>query len=172
LYAAKRRSTCLLEVLSDLRPDAKAQDDFQSRFDNSDYFLTGKVGRDWLTERVLARGKLRVQMGQLVDVEDLHLRMHLEAEHAGLLAKYGFKHLDISVLRGPCREVTQVIGRSLYDGLNAAALLYNSNVNNQRCIALFEGRAWLEDTEAVIPLLEYSALDRVLGKLGLRRSPF
>jgi hypothetical protein len=118
----------------------------------------------------MACGRLEVIHGNLVDVEDLEIRRELEIRHASLLHRYKLEHLDISVLRGSCRELTQAISQDLYRR-GAAGLLYRSNVDNHRCFALFEGRARLEDMGKAIPLAQLPELGRVLEKLGLFRIP-
>ena len=49
------------------------------------------------------------------------------------------------------RPVTQAISRSLYDE-GAAGVRFRSNLDDQPCTALFEGRGRLEPAGAPIPL--------------------
>jgi hypothetical protein len=117
--------------------------------------------------RALARGRLHLDSGELVDIEDLRLRRHLEVRHAPLLRLHGYKRLTISVLRGPCRPVTQAIGRDLYDGRRAAGVLFRSDIDGRLCVALFEGRSWLEATGKSTPLAEAPGLREALHRFGL-----
>lgn len=175
LYAATLQETCLLEILWDWRPDTKAYAEFQAVFPGSEYVLTRKISREWLSERAIAQGRLEIIAGKLMDVEDLPLLNQLEINLAALLHQHEFRHLDISVIRGPSREVTQAIGRYLYDALGASGVLYRSTVDSGRCVALFKGRARLarlEDTAIVIPLLEYPGLGKILEQLGLLLAPY
>ena len=77
--------------------------------------------------------------GALVDLDDIPSRERLARQHARLLAAHGMQHLDISEVRSRSRPVTQAISRSLYDE-GAAGVRFRSNLDDQPCTALFEGR--------------------------------
>ena len=166
LYAAARQVTCLLEVLWDLQPDIEAITEFKAIPRFLGFELTRRVSSQWLEERTLARGRLQLPSAKLVDIEDLRLRHHLQIRHASLLQRNGYKHLTISVLRGPCRAVTQAISRDLYDRLTAG-LLYRSDIDGRTCVTLFEGRSWLEDVGKITPLAQSPELRKALQWLGL-----
>jgi hypothetical protein len=51
-------------------------------------------------------------------------------------------HLDIAQIRGKDRPLTQAVTRFVAER-GAAGILYGSNLDDQPCAALFEGRARL-----------------------------
>lgn len=72
----------------------------------------------------------------------MEVRRDLEEQYASLLALYGMKHLDISQLRSHQRVVTQTIALELFTA-GKAGIAYRSNLDDERCVALFEGCASL-----------------------------
>jgi hypothetical protein len=169
LYAARDVETCLREVLADLRPDTTMLTEFRELFgrDAGLEAAAGMVGAELRRERVLAAADLVLDDGELVDVDVPGTRAALEREHAPLLAEHGMRHLDVAEVRSRTRVVTQRIGRALYES-GAAAIRFGSNLDDQPCYALFEGRAELApngEPSALTPELE--PLRRVCDELGL-----
>jgi hypothetical protein len=97
----------------------------------------------WRLDRVLVQGTVEMTSGELLNLDDAKLRADLERRHAKLLAKHGMNHLDIAAVRGRRRIVTQTISRSLYEA-GAAGVIYGSNHDDLKCVALFERRAHLK----------------------------
>lgn len=140
LYCAETRQTALREVLADFRPNTKARAEYRDLF--GEELAPPRIKEVWLQERVLARGEIRVLHNGLVDIDDPGLRREFEQTHAGLLARHGMDHLDISQIRSKDRPVTQALTRFLADR-GTAGIVYGSNLDDLPCVALFEGRALL-----------------------------
>lgn len=110
-----------------------------------DFGLAGVVPLAWLKRHVLARGRCELQ-GALVDLGQIPVRRVLERRHPKLLASFGIKHLDVSDITSKVRPITQAIAKSLFDdgieGLDdpVAGIVYRSNLDQETCFALFEGR--------------------------------
>jgi RES domain len=101
------------------------------------------VPRQWRADRRVGRARLEEGGRQLVDLEDLTVRRALEERHAALLAAHGMRNLDISQLRSPQRIVTRTIALDLY-GQGYAGITYNSNLDGESCVAIFEDRVDLQ----------------------------
>ncbi|MGH2783531.1 MAG: RES family NAD+ phosphorylase [Thermoleophilaceae bacterium] len=140
LYLGRRRTTALREALQDLRPDTRATADFKSLFGTTP--PAGIVTAQWRADRRIARARVEGPEHVFVDLEDLDVRRELEEQHASLLAAHGMRHLDISQLRSTQRVVTQTIALELY-AAGTAGIAYRSTLDNERCLAVFEGRAAL-----------------------------
>lgn len=164
------RSTCLREVLAQFRPHAESLAEYQEKIGLPELTLAGVVSRSWLKERAIARGRLELT-GELVNLDSMTVRRDFERRYARVLREHGVKYLDISELRSRFRPLTQLLARDLYEQ-GAAGLLYQSNLDNQTCVALFEGRALLKSTGRAIRLSEPAAeLNAVLVDLGIVVSP-
>ena len=85
---------------------------------------------------------VEILSGTLYSLDDVSLRRDLERKLVRLLLDQGIEHLDLDVVQGSRREVTQAIARALFEE-GAAGVLYQSKYDNQVCTALFEGRARL-----------------------------
>jgi hypothetical protein len=120
-----------------LRPDARARADYRSLFgaDPPDPIVPAQ----WRADRRIGRARISASDSEIVDLEDLEVRRRLEEEYAPLLAAHGMRHLDISQLRSEQRIVTQTNALELW-ALGRAGIAYNSNLDGQRCVAIFEGR--------------------------------
>jgi hypothetical protein len=172
LYCAEHPVTCLREVLADLRPNAKARADFEA-FQHAQglpeteiHRPAGEVRLAWRQQHVLAPATVR-RNGPLADLDDPALRERLADSHAALLVQHGLDYLNIAEIRSKTRIVTQTIGRDLYER-GAAGLLFRSNLDDHRCIVLFEGRAELQPDGNPTPLTEdVPELLTVCGEYGL-----
>jgi hypothetical protein len=105
----------------------------------------------WQKDRVLISAKIEILAGELVDLKDVDLRCDLAFELADL--ELGIDYLDMDVVQGSQRAVTQAVARALFDR-GAAGVLYKSRLDDEPCIALFEGRASLVPAGEVIPMTE------------------
>lgn len=99
------------------------------------------VTQGWRKTRVLASARLQLLRGALVDLGSVSVREQIAHRYSSLLSKHGIDHLDRDVVLGPNRELTQALGRLLYEE-GAAGLLYESKLKGT-CAALFERRARL-----------------------------
>lgn len=166
-YAAETPATALREVLQDLRPNAKMKAEFASLPGSDALLPAGSVPWEWRQAHVLVRVRAVCDAGPLVDLDDPGIRNDLESVHAALLAQHEMDHLDISQIRSKTRIVTQTIGRTLYDD-GASGISFGSNTDNQRCVALFEGRGHLEAVDDPVPLTtDHPDLLRVCSEYGL-----
>jgi hypothetical protein len=157
-------------VLADLRPDAKAIAELRELFGDATPAVrdAGVVGRELLEAHLLCPARA-VGDGDLCDIDaDVELRRELEREHAALLAGHEMDHLDISQVRSKDRIVTQTVGRSLFTR-GYAGVAFGSNLDDERCVAIFEGRAELVwNGEPVELMPELPQLTRVCAEFGLR----
>lgn len=74
-------------------------------------------------------------------------------QHAKLLADHGMPHLDIAELRCRDRVISQTLSRFVYDQ-GGSGILYRSDLDDLRCVALFDGRARLIEGGSREPLTE------------------
>ena len=147
LYCAEQRITALREALAFLRPRPHTLEEVEESLSllplsgelRQD---TGLISRAWLLNHLLVPARLEFLSGDLVDLDNVELRHQLETRYAKLLREHGFAHLNISELRSTNRIVTQTIGRGLFDE-GAAGVIFGSNLDDNRCLALFEGRCRL-----------------------------
>jgi len=136
--------------LQDLAPNTKAQAEFTQLFGKGTGLrVAGTVPWAWRERNVLVPAIMELQ-GPLVDLDDMNVIRQLRNALAGLLARLGIQHLDISTLRSIERTVTQHVSRTLYDQ-GAAGLCFRSNRDDQPCFVLFEGRGTLEQSGATEP---------------------
>ena len=139
-------------MLADLRPNATALAEFAHFFGDAASIPAGEISRAWRRRHALAPASIALHGGALVDLDDIPSRERLARQHARLLAAHHMQHLDVSEVRSRSRPVTQAISRSLYDE-GASGVRFRSNLDDQPCTALFEGRGRLEPAGAPIPLI-------------------
>jgi hypothetical protein len=164
--------TCLREVIADLRPNAKARADFE-QFQLAAGVAPGDIERPartvthaWRSRHALAPARVE-RDGIFVELDNPRLREQLADAHAALLAEHGMPQLDIFQRRSKDRPVTQAISRSLYER-GVAGLLFRSNLDDKRCLVLFEGRARLRAFGRAKPAPEdIPDLLRVCAEYGL-----
>jgi hypothetical protein len=170
LYCAESDLTCLREVLADLRPNAKAIAELEELFGEDTPALAGvgEVAAEWRDAHLLCPA-LIVTAHEFCDLDaEVGMRHELERELAGLLVEHGMDHLDISQVRSRDRIVTQSVSRELYERYYAG-VRFGSNLDDQPCYALFEGRAdLLVDGDALELTPDLEPLRRVCDELGLR----
>ena len=170
LYCAEGALTCLREVLADLRPNAKAIAELTALFGDETRALegVGDVSAQWRDAHQLCPA-LIVSDRPFCHVDaDVELRNALERELAALLARHGMEHLDVAQVRSRDRIVTQTVSRALYKR-NYAGVRFGSNLDDQPCYALFEGRAELEPDGRPHDLTtDLEPLRRVCEEFGLR----
>jgi RES domain-containing protein len=169
LYCAKAALTCLREVLADFRPNAKAIAEIKALFGEATPALAGvgEVAAEWRGAHELWPA-LAVSDEAFCDPDgEVELRTELEHEHAALLALHDMDHLDIAQVRSRDRIVTQTVGRELYER-RYAGVRFGSNLDDQACYALFEGRAELAPNGEPAELTpELEPLRQVCEEFGL-----
>jgi hypothetical protein len=149
LYCARERTTCLREVLQDFRPDARMLAEYRALF-GADPIPPGLVPAELLHQLRLAPASIAADAAA-GDADDVAVRETFARSHAELLAEQGMPHLDVSEVRSKHRPVTRAFSRFLFD-LGKAGVAFRSNLDDERCFALFEGRAWLEAAGTPEPL--------------------
>jgi hypothetical protein len=170
IYCAERALTCLREVLADLRPNTKAIAELKELFGDETPALrgVGEVASEWREAHLLCPA-LTASDHEFCDLDaEVELRNELERDLAGLLAQHDMEHLDVSQVRSRDRIVTQTVSRALYE-LFYAGVRFGSNLDDQPCYALFEGRAELEPNGEPLELTdELEPLRQVCEDFGLR----
>jgi len=170
LYCADCQLTCLREVLADLRAEPKVVAELRELFGPETDALDGaaEVGAEFREARVLAPAVIE-RDGELSDLDkDAGLRNQLEVELHELLAAHGTDHLDIHEVRSREREVTQTVSRSLFER-GYAGVQFGSNLDDQPCYALFEGRAELTVNGEPVQLApELPELQQVCKEFSLK----
>lgn len=157
------------EVLADLRPNVKVIAELRELFGDATPAVrdAGVVDREWREAHLLCPARA-IGDGALCEVDgDLVLRRELEREHAVLLAEHGMDHLDVAQVRSRDRIVTQTIGRSIFRR-GYLGVGFGSNVDDGRCVAIFEGRAELRADGVPLELThQLPQLVQVCAELGL-----
>jgi hypothetical protein len=167
LYCAEQRATAFREVLADFRPNARARAEYRAIYGED--LPAPRVTPAWRAARALAQGTLEILRGDLADVDDPALRQRFARLHADLLSRHGMDHLDIAQIRGKDRPVTQAVTRFLADQ-GAAGIVYGSNLDDQPCAVLFEGRSFLAPAPGSSPeplAASHPDLVAICGELGL-----
>jgi hypothetical protein len=99
---------------------------------------------------------------------ELELRTQLEHEFAELLVEHDMDHLDIAQVRSKDRVLTQTVSRALYERYYAG-VRFGSDLDDQPCYALFEGRAELEANGEPLGLTtDLEPLQQVCAEFGLK----
>jgi hypothetical protein len=170
LYCAESALTCLREVLADLRPNAKAIAELKEMFGHDTRALdgVGEIAAEWRDAHRLCPA-LAVSAYEFCHLDaDVDLRNDLEHELAELLTEHHMEHLDVAQVRSRDRIVTQTVSRELFER-SYAGVRFGSNLDNQPCYALFEGRAELEPNGEALELTsELPLLQQVCEEFGLR----
>jgi RES domain len=131
LYCAEQASTCLREVLADLRPDTKARAEYaqlqanQGKPPQELHRPAREVSLEWRELHAPARATVERE-GNLGNLTDSGVREELANRHAELLDAYDMPYLDISQVTAENRIVTQTISRDLNE-TGAVGILFHSN---------------------------------------------
>ncbi|HEX3362239.1 MAG TPA: RES domain-containing protein [Solirubrobacterales bacterium] len=154
VYCAGHPETSLREVLADLRPNLAARQAFADAFgvDALADLPPAPVTARWREEHLLVTATL-VLDGDLIDLIEPEVRAELEDRHAALLLEHGLEHLDLHEITARRRVVTQSIAADLFDR-GAAAVRFPSRLDGLPAVALFEGRAELEQIGEPIALTD------------------
>lgn len=144
LYCARHQSVALRESLQGFRHSTETLSKLKSVYGASGV-PPAKVPDDWRAAHVLAPARIRLASGSvLVGYEEPGLLRTLEEGFAEFLDSRNIRSLDIPMLRSKDRIVSQLFGRFLYSQ-GYAGIVFESGVPpGGACVALFEGRAWLE----------------------------
>lgn len=99
------------------------------------------VTASWRRKHVLVPARIHIFRGELVDLRSVPVRERIARTYPEFLERHGLRRLDLDVIQTGRRELTQALGRLLYEQ-GAAGLLYPSKLDGL-CAALFERRARL-----------------------------
>jgi len=139
-------------VLADLRPNLAARQAFADAFGSEALgdLPAEPVTARWREEHLLVSARLVLE-GEVADLTKPQVRAELEERHAALLIEHGLEHLDLHEITARRRVVTQSIASYLFDR-GVAALRFPSRLDGLPAVALFEGRAELEQVGEPIAL--------------------
>jgi hypothetical protein len=154
LYCAELAETCLREVLADFRPNLGALRRHIERYgpEAAQDFTKQPVTAQWRRQHVLIAASLRLD-GPLIDLTDVPTRQQIENRHAELLLEHDLPHLDLHEITTSRRAITQTIAADHYDQ-GAGAVRFPSRLDDNPCIALFEGRGAISAAADPIPLTD------------------
>lgn len=143
LYFGSSLTGCFGEVLARLRPVPSLAKLVAAEWDAMRVMAPGQVPRDWRERRSAARVHLPEPL-PFVDVDAARTHQHLRGELALGLSSLGYHDLDIALVCGPDRRVTQMISQWVYmagldvDQPKYAGLRYRSRVEDDwECWAVF-----------------------------------
>src|ERR1700683_684289 len=162
LYGAELAATCLREILADLRPNVRVIKELETLYGPDTQLTPGRVSDAWFDRHVITSAVVHTT-GPIIDVDEPATRERLLHRHSGLLSRLGLEHLDFAELRSNNRELTQAISKSLWEE-GAAGIRYGSNIDNNSCFALFEGRASL--LQGPVGIIHFTPA--TLGSLAVR----
>ena len=144
LYCARHQSVALREALQEFRHSTETLLKLKSVY-GAVGVAPARVPDDWRAAHVLAPARVRLAPGsELVGYEDPGLLRTLEEGFAEFLDSQNVTSLDIPALRSKDRIVSQLFGRFLYIQGYAGIVFESGIPPGGPCVALFEGRAWLE----------------------------
>jgi hypothetical protein len=154
IYCAEHPETSLREVLADLRPNLGARKAFADAFgaEALEDLTAAPVTAKWREEHLLVSARMALD-GELADLTRPEVRAELEDQHAALLLDHGLEHLDLHEITARRRVVTQSIAADLFEH-GVAALRFPSRLDGLPALALFEGRAELEQVGEPIKLTD------------------
>ncbi len=168
LYCARFQSVALRETLHQFKHSTATISKLKPLF-GSTGLPPARVPFEWRAKHVLAPAQIRLAAGSdLVAYEDPVFLRELEHGFAEFLDSQDVTGLDIAALRSKERVVSQFFGRFLYNRGDAGMVFKSGLPPGGLCVALFEGRAWLEPAGAQRPLTRsFSALRSISRELGL-----
>jgi hypothetical protein len=123
----------------------------------------GVVTMGWRRKHVLVPARIHIFRGELVDLRRVPVRERIAHKYPDFLEMHGIHRLDLDIIQAGRRELTQPLGRFLYEQ-GAAGILYPSKLEGL-CVALFERRARLkamgkpERLDNPVPELEQACRD-------------
>lgn len=168
LYCARHQSVALRESLQEFKHSTETLSKLKSVYGASG-IPPAKLPDDWRATHVLAPARIRLAPGaELVGYEEPGLLRTLEEGFAEFLDSQNITSLDIPALRSKDRIVSQLFGRFLYSQGYTGIVFESGIPPGGACVALFEGRAWLEANGPERSLTEsLPALRTVCRELGL-----
>jgi hypothetical protein len=169
LYAAEQREACFAESLAPLRPSLAALATYRKTARPPSGLPLASISTDWRLRRRVVR--LGVAPGQRwLDLRRLAVREQLRADLAEDAISLGIDDIDVSFVRGPVREFTQLIARSTRER-GFVGVTYASRFDDSfSCWAIFEGASYEQIGEAEPITADDPDLMAVASFFGLRVS--
>ena len=144
LYCARSQSTALRETLQHFAHTTAVLTELQPIYGDDEVPLP-KIPTRWRERRVLSPARIRLSPGtSLIAYEDPRLVRQLQKGAASFLRDHSVLRLDIPALRSKDRIVSQFFSRLIYDQGHAGIVFRSRFPPGGTCVALFEGRAWLQ----------------------------
>lgn len=143
LYFGSNLEVCFGETLARFRPKLDLMALVQQEWADLGFMAVGAVAADWRQRRSAVHVKLPPDL-QFLDVEAPQTHQFLRNELALGLSSIGLEDLDVAVVRGQDRRVTQLISEWAYlaeeDGAaRYAGVRYESRIRSGwECWALFD----------------------------------
>ena len=154
IYCSQNSSTALREVLQV----------FYSRKTTSNTLPIA-----WSRQHVLLKGKLLRINGEIIDIETASVQRELDIYLGSLLDKYGIPHIDTSILRGNCLEITHAISHWAFHKKKAAGVLFRSKFeSNGICYAFYTSRVGIELIESRALVGKFDLFDGICHEYGLK----
>lgn len=171
LYCARHQRVALREALQQFRHSTATLSRLKSLFGDRG-IRPPRVPDDWRSAHVLAPARIRLAPGSgLASYEDPGQLRLVEEGFAESLESHAVLSLDIPALRSKNRAVSQLLGRFFYERGHGGIVFQTGLPPGGVCVALFEGRAWLEPAGSPRSLTEaFPALRTVCKELALALS--
>lgn len=155
LYCSQNSSTALREVLQV----------FYSRKRTSN-----TLPLSWRQQHVLLKGKLVRIDGEIIDIETASVQRELDVYLGSILDRYGIPHIDTSILRSNCLEITHAISHWAFHKKKAAGILFRSKFeSNGVCYAFYTSRIGIEQLDSRELVDGFDLLDEICREYGLNQ---
>lgn len=154
LYCSQNSSTALREVLQVFYSRKRA---------------LNALPLSWCRQHVLLKGKLVRVEGEIIDIEAASEQRELDIYLGSTLDRHGIPHIDTSVLRGNCLEITHAISHWAFHKRKAAGILFRSKFeSNGVCYAFYSSRIGIELIESRTLVGGFDILDEICHEYGLK----
>jgi hypothetical protein len=153
LYLATTLQACFGETLARFRPSLKLLALVSEEWHELGFMPVGSVAADWRQRRTAVHVKLPPDL-TFLDVESPATHQFLRSELALGLSAIGLNDLDVSTVRGPNRQVTQLISEWAYTAADGERPLYAGIRYESRIRSGWECWALFDDEELEMEVVE------------------
>lgn len=174
LYFGTTLDACFGETLARLRPSTAVIALVHEEWEQRGFMAVGAVPADWRTRRTAVAVALGGDPLPFLDAEHPDTHTFLRKELALGLSALGYQDLDVAVMRGSDRRVTQLVSEWVYRQVDeSGARRYTGIRYVSRVSSEWECWAVLGDVE-LVPLetkpitLDMPALQRVAAQFELQ----
>lgn len=144
LYFGTTLQACFGETLARFRPTPALADLVRDEWDDMGVMAAGQLAADWRHRRSAVRADMPAD-ARFLDVDNGRTLDALRDDLLPALVTFGFKDLDLGMVRGPDRRVTRLLAAWAYQALNTdgvhrfAGIRYRSRLDNGwECWAVFD----------------------------------